>query len=155
RDIERHLNNEPVVASPPSRLYRFQKLVRRNRVVATAAGAVGLVMVLGVVASTWQAFRATRAERAQSRLRQEAQNAQGNESRARGVAQTEAAKSQQVAQILRNMLKVTIPAATGGRDTGVLKEILDKTAGLVGEDLANQPEVEMELRSALAEAYQD
>src|SRR5439155_387404 len=32
RDIERHLNNEPVVASPPSSLYRFQKLVRRNKI---------------------------------------------------------------------------------------------------------------------------
>ena len=31
QDIERHLNNEPVVARPPSRLYRFQKVVRRNK----------------------------------------------------------------------------------------------------------------------------
>jgi len=31
-DIERYLADEPVVARPPSRLYRFRKLVRRNRV---------------------------------------------------------------------------------------------------------------------------
>src|SRR5438128_5001804 len=31
-DIRRHLNNEPVVARPPSVAYRFQKLVRRNKV---------------------------------------------------------------------------------------------------------------------------
>ena len=37
-DIQRYLNNEPVVARPPSRIYRFQKLVRRNKVVF-AAGA--------------------------------------------------------------------------------------------------------------------
>ena len=30
-DIQRHLNNEPVVARPPSAAYRFQKLVRRNK----------------------------------------------------------------------------------------------------------------------------
>src|SRR3974390_1221423 len=30
-DIQRHLNNEPVVARPQSHLYRFQKVVRRNR----------------------------------------------------------------------------------------------------------------------------
>ncbi len=36
RDIERHLNNEPVVASPPSNLYRFQKMVRRNKVLVSA-----------------------------------------------------------------------------------------------------------------------
>ena len=33
-DIQRHLNNEPVVARPPSNLYRFQKLVRRNKFLA-------------------------------------------------------------------------------------------------------------------------
>src|SRR6266542_2055970 len=37
RDIERHLNNEPVVASPPSRIYRFQKLVRRNKALVSAS----------------------------------------------------------------------------------------------------------------------
>ena len=30
-DIQRHLNNEPVVARPPSRLYEFQKTVRRHK----------------------------------------------------------------------------------------------------------------------------
>src|SRR6185436_1114904 len=30
-DIQRHLANEPVVACPPSRLYLFRKLIRRNR----------------------------------------------------------------------------------------------------------------------------
>lgn len=30
-DIQRHLNNEPVVARPPSAAYRFQKLAQRNR----------------------------------------------------------------------------------------------------------------------------
>src|SRR5262249_35290575 len=31
-DLRRHLNNEPVAARPPSRLYEFQKTVRRHRV---------------------------------------------------------------------------------------------------------------------------
>jgi hypothetical protein len=58
-DIQRHLNNEPVVARPPSALYRIEKLVRRNRLGFTAAALVALVLVLGIVASTWQAIRAT------------------------------------------------------------------------------------------------
>ena len=62
-DIERHLRNEPVVARPPSRLYRFQKFVRRNRVGFGAAAAVLVALVLGVVVSTWQAARARKAER--------------------------------------------------------------------------------------------
>src|SRR5205809_789144 len=55
RDIERHLNNEPVVASPPSNLYRFQKFVRRNKLVFGAVTTISTVLVLGVAVSTWQA----------------------------------------------------------------------------------------------------
>jgi eukaryotic-like serine/threonine-protein kinase len=72
-DIQRHLENEPVIARPPSNLYKFQKLVRRNKLPFIAAGAVAVVLVLGVVASTSEAIRATRAEREQTRLRQEAE----------------------------------------------------------------------------------
>src|SRR6266446_7528855 len=39
-DIQRHLSNEPVVASPPSNFYRFQKMVRRNKVAFMAGAAV-------------------------------------------------------------------------------------------------------------------
>ena len=43
-DIQRYLNSEPVMARPPSRLYRFQKLVRRNKVVFAAGGAVAAAL---------------------------------------------------------------------------------------------------------------
>ena len=36
-EIERHLNNEPVLAGPPSGAYRLRKFVRRNRVLVGAA----------------------------------------------------------------------------------------------------------------------
>src|SRR5204863_4438009 len=62
-DIERHLRNEPVIARPPSNTYRFQKLVRRNKLAFAAVGAVAAALVLGIVASLWQAVRATRPER--------------------------------------------------------------------------------------------
>jgi WD40 repeat protein len=64
-DIQRHLDNETVLARPPSAAYRFQKLVRRNKLAFAAVGAVACALVLGVVVSTWQAVRATRAEQAQ------------------------------------------------------------------------------------------
>ena len=35
-DIMRHVNNEPVLARPPSSAYRFQKLVRRNKLAFVA-----------------------------------------------------------------------------------------------------------------------
>ena len=47
-DIQRHLENEPVLASPPSNVYRLQKLVRRNKTVFAAAGAVVAALVVGL-----------------------------------------------------------------------------------------------------------
>jgi WD40 repeat protein/serine/threonine protein kinase len=61
-DLKRHLKNEPVVARPPSNVYRFQKLVRRNKLAFTAAVTVACTLVLGVVVSRWQAVRASTAE---------------------------------------------------------------------------------------------
>src|SRR2546426_2523789 len=51
-DIERHLRDEPVVARPPSALYRLQKVARRHRVAFAAGAAVGLALFLGLLIST-------------------------------------------------------------------------------------------------------
>jgi WD40 repeat protein/serine/threonine protein kinase/tetratricopeptide (TPR) repeat protein len=48
RDIERHLSNEPVIARPPSRLYEFQKTVRRHKLGFAATAAVIVVLLLGI-----------------------------------------------------------------------------------------------------------
>jgi WD40 repeat protein/tRNA A-37 threonylcarbamoyl transferase component Bud32 len=72
-DVERFQSHEPVVARPPSTVYRVRKFVRRNRVMVGAAAMVGVVLVLGILGSTWQAIRAAKAEREQSRLRQHAE----------------------------------------------------------------------------------
>lgn len=47
-DIHRHLNNEPVLARPPSAAYKFQKAWRRNKVVFTAGAAVILALLSGL-----------------------------------------------------------------------------------------------------------
>ena len=62
-DIQRHLANELVLARPPSRLYRVRRLVRRNRVVFAAAGAVAAALVIGFGFSTWSYLRAQAALR--------------------------------------------------------------------------------------------
>ena len=53
REIERFLNDEPVVACPPSQLYKFQKFVRRNKLAVAAASAVVVSLLLGLSLSTW------------------------------------------------------------------------------------------------------
>jgi len=77
-DVQRYLDNEPVEARPPSQLYKFQKMVRRNRVVFAAIGAVTIALLFGLGLSTWLLLqerearhRAVAAEQQQIRLRQE------------------------------------------------------------------------------------
>ena len=133
RDIERHLNNEPVVARPPSKLYRLQKAVQRNKAAFGTVVAIVAVLILGAVASMSEAIRATRAEHA---------------------AQTEAAKSKQVAQFLKDMLNGVSPGVARGRDTRLLREILDQTAQRLDTELKGQPAVEADLQETLGGAYQ-
>ncbi len=65
-DVQRFLRSEPVEARPPSSVYRFQKLVRRNKTVVVAAGAVALALVLGFGLSLYLYLR-------ESTLRQQAE----------------------------------------------------------------------------------
>jgi serine/threonine protein kinase len=85
-DIQRHLDDEPVTARPPSRLYQFQKLVRRNQVAFAAAAAVTAALVIGLGACTFLLFkekearqRAVEAEEQQKHLREDAERAQQRE----------------------------------------------------------------------------
>jgi WD40 repeat protein/tRNA A-37 threonylcarbamoyl transferase component Bud32 len=61
-DVQRHLDNEPVLARPPSAAYRLRKFVRRNKVAVGVVASVAAALVLGICASTWQAIRATTAK---------------------------------------------------------------------------------------------
>src|SRR5437660_214773 len=154
-DVAHYLNTEPVAARPPSQLYRFQKLVRRNKLAFGAASVVAAALMIGLGLSTWLFIkergtrqRAETAEREQARQRQHAE-AEGKKAR------SEAAKSQQVAKFLQDMLQSVGPSVAQGRDTTMLQEILDKTAESVGNDLTNQPEVEAELRTTIGLVYQE
>ena len=138
-DIQRHLSSEPVTARPASAAYRFRKMVRRNKVTFAAASAVLVALIAGLGVSTWMFFKASAAEKAQSQERQK--------------AEAEAGKSRQIAKFLQNMLKGVGPSAALGRDTAMLREILDNTADQVGENLQDQPEVEAELRTIIGDVY--
>jgi serine/threonine protein kinase len=62
-DVNRYLDNEPVVAGPPSRRYRLQKLVRRNRATFAAGSAVAISLVACSVVSTWLLLKEREARR--------------------------------------------------------------------------------------------
>jgi len=62
-DIERHLNNEPVLAGPPGTLYRIRKYIRRHQALATGLAAVLLVLLVGIAGILIFAIKADRQAR--------------------------------------------------------------------------------------------
>jgi tetratricopeptide (TPR) repeat protein len=141
REVQRYLADEPVAARPPSQLYRFQKLVQRNKLAFGAVGAVAVALLIGLAVSAYLLVK----EKAARRLAVAAQE----------KARKEATKSLQVAAFLKKMLEGVGPSKARGRDTTMLQEILDQTAKTVGRDLTNQPEVAVELYLTLAATYHD
>ncbi|HEU6448983.1 MAG TPA: serine/threonine-protein kinase [Verrucomicrobiae bacterium] len=87
-DVQRFLDDEPVVARPPSRWYRLQKLVHRNKAAFAAAtlAVAALIAGLGTSIWFWHQERESRqlavaaeqqaliAEQQQSQLRAQAEN---------------------------------------------------------------------------------
>jgi eukaryotic-like serine/threonine-protein kinase len=136
-DIRRHLENEPVVARPPSRLYEFQKTVRRHKFGFAAATALVLVLMLGVVISAWQAVRATKAEKLANDRLAEAE-------RARKEAEAISAFMDEVFQ--------SPDPARDGRTIQVV-ELLDRAAKRLETELAGQPEQKAKLQARLGVTY--
>ncbi|HTA30229.1 MAG TPA: WD40 repeat domain-containing protein, partial [Candidatus Cybelea sp.] len=98
-DLGRHLNNEPVAARPPSSVYRFQKAIRRNKLVFGASTAVVAALVAGIAISTWKTLQARKAQHEtevarndERRLRMEAQVAE-KKAQAQALAARRAAYS--------------------------------------------------------------
>ncbi len=120
-DIRRYLENETVLARPPSAAYRFRKLVRRNRLLFAGIGAFIAALVLGLGIATWQFVekgiayrRAVAAEQEQSRLRGDAE-----EARKVAEAQSRAAKLQAYAADM-NLAQSALNANNLGRARALL-----------------------------------
>jgi serine/threonine protein kinase len=116
-DIQRFLGNETVLARPPSKFYRFQKLALRNKLLFTAVGVIALFLIVSLIVVS-----VTLSKERQSW-----------------------AKSQQVTTFLEDMLNGAGPRAAHGLDTALLRGILDQTAARIEKELANQPAVQAEL----------
>jgi len=93
-DVQRYLDGEPVLARPPSRLYRFAKFARRNRGVLAATAVVAVTLLAGASISLWLAVRALRAER-------QARQAQQTEQHLRQQAEAEWARAEQQKRVAR------------------------------------------------------
>jgi serine/threonine protein kinase len=85
-DVKRHLENEAVLARPPSAAYKFQKAFRRNKLVFSAVAAVVLALLAGLTlaAMGWRQTQVERDKALQARAGEEAQRktAQASEQKA-------------------------------------------------------------------------
>jgi serine/threonine protein kinase len=137
-NIQRHLQNELVLARPPSVGYKFQRLVRRNKLAFTALAAVTAALIIGLGVATWSFFIEQRA------LRQaEAE---------RKTAKTEAAKATAISDFFQQSLQAANPDESKSSDYTVRQLLDDYSTGLEGR-FTNQPAVEAAVRVTIGKAY--
>jgi len=143
-DIERHLNCEPVVARPPSRLYEFQKTVRRHWFGFAATATLILVLTLGVAVSAWQALRARQAETLATQRLAEV----SAERDAKEVARQEA---EAISTFMSEVFQSPDPTRDGRTIT--VAETLDRAAKKLETKLAGQPARRARLQRILGNTY--
>jgi serine/threonine protein kinase len=145
-DVKRFLANETISARPPSKLYKLKKLALRNQLLFVGIGALAALLVVSLIVVTASLAK-------EQQARREANAALNQATTDKRKAETEAAKSQQVTKFLEEMLRGAEPSVALGRDTTLLREILDRTAERVGTELINQPAVDAELRHLIGQLY--
>ncbi len=130
-EVRRYLNHEPVVAGPPSALYRARKFARRHRFGVAAAAT--LVFLLAAFAVT-MGLQARRIALERDRANREAETAR------------------QVSSFLVGLFEVAKPSEAAANSV-TAREILDKGAARIRTDLAEQPAVQATLMSTMGSAY--
>jgi non-specific serine/threonine protein kinase/serine/threonine-protein kinase len=132
-DVRRHLRHEPVVAGPPSAVYRIGKFVRRHRVgVAVGALALGLLVIFAA-AMTVQSVRIARE---------------------RDRADREAKKAQAVNEFLLRVLAAANPRTGQGARTTILEGV-DSASPEIDRLLSNDPEIRAAVQTAIGLTYSE
>jgi non-specific serine/threonine protein kinase/serine/threonine-protein kinase len=125
-DIQNYLNGDPLIAGPPSRLYRARKFVRRHRASVIATVIVGLAITVGAVLSLAMYIRAQ--------------------------VQTEQARA--VSGLLNNtVLRALDPYREQGGELTALS-VLDAVAAGVEGRFRNTPLIEADIRNRLGRTYE-
>jgi len=130
-DLERYLENQPILARPPSAAYQLRKMVSRHRSgFAFGASLLALLAAFAVMMSV----QAGRIALERDRANQEAEIAS------------------QVSRFLVDIFKVSDPGWSRGEDV-TAREVLDKGAETIRFELADQPDVRGRLMGTMAQSY--
>ncbi|MCC6675754.1 MAG: tetratricopeptide repeat protein [Phycisphaerales bacterium] len=158
-DLRRHLRHEPILARPPSALYRARKFSRRHRPLVAGAAAVMLTLVAGLAATLNQARRAEHqaqeAEAQKAIAQQQARAAEEQRRKAESetlVANNAVQNTQQLNKFFQEMFYSIDPSRAQGREVTV-REVLDRAAERIdsGEEL--RPFVRITLRQTVGNVY--
>ena len=162
-DLQRYLNNEPVVAGPPSAAYRFHKFVRRNKSLVLAASLVVLALVGGVIGTMVGLIRADEAHRAEVGQRKlavleskKAHIAAEAERRSNEIAYLREAESRAVLDFLQTKVfaAVETKGAAGGMGREVtLRQAVESALPFVDSGFRDQPLIEARLRTTLGTSF--
>jgi len=125
-DLQRYLNDRPVMARPTTRAYRFGKYIRRHW--AASAAAAGFVLLLGAF-SLLQAVQLRTITRERDR-------------------------ATRVTDFMTGMFKVSDPSEARGNSV-TAREILDKASKDASQGLAEDPEVQSQMMQVMARTYQN
>jgi len=150
-DLKRHLDNEAVLARPPSNLYRFQKLVRRNKGALTVAALMAAMLVAATCISAWQAVRATRAEKLAAGRSIESENARKEAEANATLAKQRLTESEAISKFLTEVFRSPDPTRDGRTIT--VAETLGAAAKKLETDLASQPPLRAKLQATLGSTY--
>jgi eukaryotic-like serine/threonine-protein kinase len=124
RDVERHLNDEPVEACPPSTWYRLRKLARKNRGPVAAAGVVLLALLVGVIGTTVGLIEARDQERRAVAEAEASKKARTNEEEQRRTAENQ--KEQAWLHLYVARIQAAQQAWRDG-NIGRVRELLEET----------------------------
>ncbi len=140
RDIQRHLNDEPVEACPPGAGYRLRKFLRKHRGPVTAASVIVVLLIAGIVGTTWGMVEALNQKR-----------------EARQQADIAKAVSDFLQHDLLGQADVSLqPGGGQGRDPDVkVRTLVDRTAERLNGRFIDQPLTEAALRMTLAATYRN
>ncbi|HEX4826326.1 MAG TPA: serine/threonine-protein kinase [Candidatus Polarisedimenticolaceae bacterium] len=123
-DLHRYLEDQPIVARPPSTGYQLKKFGLRHKALVAGTAAVFLALSVGMVAATWEAVRARR----------------------------ESARAKAMNGFMEQMLSAADPESQGDKDVTVA-QVLTLASEKADKTLQQQPEVEADARMLLGATF--
>jgi tetratricopeptide (TPR) repeat protein len=149
-DVQRYLADEPVLACPPSGLYRFRKFARRNRGRLAAAGLLAGLLVVAVVGLAVSNVLISREKEQKDQALRQAQANAFEADRQRRLAQ---ANLQLARKAVDDLYKELVGefSNTGRYDKHLAQKFQQKTLAFY-QEFARLQETDPELRLGVARA---